>query len=294
MKASKNTVICGDALEVLKTLPAESVQTCVTSPPYYGLRDYGEDGQLGQEQSPREYIAKLTEIFREVRRVLKSNGTLWLNIADIWANKQRIEGIKPKDMLGIPWALAFALRADGWYLRADIIWQKTNPLPEGVRDRPAKSYEHIFLLAKSPQYYFDYLSIQERVKQSTIERGRNAVGVNKYTEGVPGQGVVQGIFAPRGRGEKNTTEWCRKRDVWTTATSSYHGAHFATYPVELITPCILAGCPEGGVVLDPFFGSGTTGVAAVRNKRRYIGIELSPEYCEMARERILKEQETRK
>lgn len=276
----QNTVLCGDALEMLKRLPDECVQMCVTSPPYYGLRDYGAEGQIGCEQTPFEYIDRLTEIFREVRRVLKSNGTLWLNIADsyagsgkgVWSKSlaerpkskqtyhslntdenaalpKKWDGIKEKDMIGIPWQLAFALRADGWYLRSDIIWQKPNCLPEAVKDRPTKSYEHIFLLSKSPHYYYDAAAISEPVAPVTVERN--------------------------------------KRDVWSVSTNSHRGyGHFAMYPERLIEPCILAGSPEQGLVLDPFFGSGTTGAVCKRLSRRYLGIELNPEYCETAKTRI--------
>ena len=276
----QNTVLCGDALEMLKRLPDEYVQMCVTSPPYYGLRDYGAEGQIGCEQTPLEYIDRLTEIFREVRRVLKSNGTLWLNIADsyagsgkgVWSKSlaerpkskqtyhslntdenaalpKKWDGIKEKDMIGIPWQLAFALRADGWYLRSDIIWQKPNCLPEAVKDRPTKSYEHIFLLSKSPHYYYDAAAISEPVAPVTVERN--------------------------------------KRDVWSVSTNSHRGyGHFAMYPERLIEPCILAGSPEQGLVLDPFFGSGTTGAVCKRLSRRYLGIELNPEYCETAKTRI--------
>jgi len=289
MTTQPNTILCGDALEMLKTLPAESVHCCVTSPPYYGLRDYGHDGQIGQEASPQEYIARLTAVFREVKRVLRQDGTLWVNIADSYAQrKKRWNGIKPKDMLGIPWSLAFALRADGWYLRSDIIWHKSNPLPEGAADRPAKSHEHIFLLAKSPQYYFDHEAIQEPVQQSTVERTSRAVGQHKYIPGAPGQ-PPQKIYRPRAQGELSAPSFRRKRDVWTSATSSYSGAHFAACPVSLMTPCILAGCPAGGVVLDPFFGSGTTGVAALRNGRHYLGIEINAAFCELAQKRLAQE-----
>jgi DNA modification methylase len=291
-----NCILLGDALTVLKTLPSGSVHACVTSPPYYGLRDYGTPAQLGREASPSEYIAKLSAVFSEVYRVLKDNGTLWLNIADSYAGRCRIMcqmpngmgGVKPKDMLGIPWAVAFALRANAWHLRSDIIWHKTNPMPEGVKDRPAKAHEHIFLLSKSPAYYFDYASIQEPTKPSTLARAKRAVGQHKYVPGAPGQ-PAQRIWQPRGQGELEAPELCRKRDVWTVATSSYQGAHFATCPVELLTPCILAGCPEGGVVLDPFFGSGTTGVAALRLNLQFVGIEIKPDFCELARKRLAKE-----
>jgi DNA modification methylase len=298
LSISTNVILCGDALEKLKTLPDESVHVCVTSPPYYGLRDYGSAGQIGLELSSQAYIEKLTAVFREVPRVLRKDGTLWINIADSYARTANVRimganngwgGIKAKDLIGIPWMLAYALRADGWYLRSDIIWQKTNPMPEGVTDRPARSYEHIFLLAKSPVYYFDYKAIQEPVKESTVERAKRAVSPeSKYASGAPGQ-APQKLCQPRGHGELEIPVWRRNRDIWTMATSAYRGAHFTACPVELLTPCILAGSPPGGVVLDPFFGSGTTGVAAVRTGRQYIGIELSPKFCDMARARIEKE-----
>jgi len=303
-------ILCGDAAEMLKTLPRESVNMCVTSPPYYGLRDYGEQGQIGIEQSPDEYIARLVEVFDEVYRVLKSDGTLWLNIGDSYAGsgkgpmslqvavngknknlydmKSRIyevpkkwEGIKPKDLIGIPWMLAFALRARGWYLRSDIIWHKKNCLPESAKDRPTKCYEHIFLLAKSSKYYFDYKAIQEPIKEVSRERykrGRSAI--NKYAK-------QQGISAERENSLEFDQQFRRKRDVWEVSTNTYKmDEHFAMFPEELIEPCILAGSAVGGVVLDPFFGSGTTGAVAKRLKREFIGIDLNSRYLEKAKERI--------
>jgi DNA modification methylase len=261
---------------------------CVTSPPYYALRDYGHAGQIGQEVSPYEYADRLVEVFREVRRVLKDDGTLWLNLGDTYANKKGWGKIKPKDMIGVPWALAFALRDDGWYLRSEIIWHKTNPMPEGTKTRPTKSHEHVFLLSKSYPYYFNYEAIQEPVKQSTIDRTQYAVGIHKYTDGAAGQ-APQGIYKPHKKGSRKPPEFVRKRDVWSCATSSYKGAHFATFPLELVTTCVLAGCPENGVVLDPFFGAGTTCVAAVRSNRQYIGFEINHAFCELARVRLTRE-----
>lgn len=311
-----NRVICADAVSGLKALPDKCVQMCVTSPPYYGLRDYGVNGQIGVEETPDDYIERLVSVFRELRRVLRDDGTLWVNIADsyggsskgAWSrpiserpkNKQvyhfetenpaakipnRWDGIKAKDMIGIPWALAFALRADGWYLRSDIIWEKPNCLPEPVKDRPTKSYEHLFLLSKSPQYYYDKEAIAEPVAESTVERNKRAVGSkNKYANGLPGVNV-QGIFKPR---ECTVAPNMRnKRDVWHICTNSFRvGGHFAVFPEKLIEPCILAGCPVGGVVIDPFFGSGTTGAVAKRLGRQYIGIDLNADYCRLATERI--------
>ncbi|MDR0819539.1 MAG: site-specific DNA-methyltransferase [Oscillospiraceae bacterium] len=310
----ENRIICGDALEILRTLPTESINCCVTSPPYYGLRDYGVDGQIGLETTPDEYISRLVSVFGEVKRVLRGDGTLWVNIADTYAtgtnaprqqsknpgvgaNRPEAQnsvpragtpkGCKAKDLIGVPWALAFALRDDGWYLRSAIIWHKPNALPESCRDRPTRSYEHILLLSKSPRYYYDQDAVRPPVAASTIERmkrGRSAD--NKYANGIPGQ-ATQKINLPRAARpdfEPPTTR--NLRDVWSVSTSAYRGAHFAAFPVELITPCILAGSPENGIVLDPFFGSGTTGVAAKKLGRRYIGIDLNPDYCRLANERV--------
>ena len=308
-----NKLICADAAAGLKTLPSESVQMCVTSPPYYGLRDYGTDGQIGVEQTPREYIDRLVEVFAEVYRVLKPDGTLWLNISDSYAGsgkgpmsiqvagngknrnlydmKSRIyevpkrwENIKPKDMIGIPWMLAFALRDFGFYLRSDIIWHKTNCLPESVKDRPSKSYEHIFLFAKSPKYYFDYKAIQEPIKEVTAARyKRGRSGKAKYS----GAQASQSIDRKTDAVTEETRQYRRKRDVWEMSTNTYRmDEHFAMYPEKLIEPCILAGSRNGDTVLDPFFGSGTTGAVAKRLGREYIGIEINPNYCEKAQKRI--------
>ena len=273
-------IICGDAAEVLKTLPQGSVNMCVTSPPYYGLRDYGEGGQIGLEQTPQEYIGRLIEVFDEVKRVLADDGTLWLNIGDTYANKS-YKNVKQKDLIGIPWMLAFALRERGWYLRSNIIWYKKNCLPEGVKDRLTKCHEHIFLLAKSPIYYFDYKAIQEPLKEvskARYKRGRSAN--SKYV----GQ---QSITQVRENFSDFDQEFRRKRDVWEVATNTYKmDEHFAMFPEKLIEPCILAGSKEGGVVLDPFFGSGTTGAVAKRLNREYIGIDINPRYIEKAEMRI--------
>ena len=310
---SENIIINRDCLAALRDLPDESVNCCVTSPPYYALRDYGMDAQIGREDSPEEYIRRLVLVFREVRRVLTEDGTLWLNIADTYCgtgNKdgyldpknpkgrngqsvslaRRASECKQKDMIGIPWLLAFALRADGWYLRSDIIWYKANPMPESCKDRPSRCYEHVFLLTKSKRYYYDALAIAEPIAASTAARykgGRSAGG--KYADGIPGQGKVQKINQARAAGtitDADISPVRNARDVWHINTVPYKGGHFAAYPPKLAERCILAGCPRGGVVLDPFFGSGTTGLAAVMNDRRYIGIELNAVYCELARERI--------
>nr|WP_308624647.1 site-specific DNA-methyltransferase [uncultured Eisenbergiella sp.] len=284
MSVEANKTLCGDALAVLKTLPADSVHCCVTSPPYYGLRDYGVAGQIGLEETPGEYVARLTAVFREVRRVLAADGTLWVNIADSYAShRTKGPGIKPKDLIGIPWMLALSLRADGWYLRSDIIWRKLNCMPHSVKDRPVSCYEHVFLLAKSKSYYFDYEALQTPVAGSSKERYRRGFNSAKYTAGAPGQ-APQTITQARPGAEAPALR--RGRDVWDIGTNNYRAAHFATYPVALVLPCILAGCPEDGIVLDPFFGAGTTGVAALELGRRYIGIELNPEYCKIADQRI--------
>jgi DNA modification methylase len=306
-------ILCGDALAVLRTLPDGCVNMCVTSPPYYGLRDYGMDGQIGLEPSPAEYVSRLVAVFRELRRVLTPDGVLFLNIADSYAGSGKGASaktgqkckhrylfmpdnpaanipivwpeIKPKDMVGIPWATAFALRADGWYLRSDIIWQKVNALPHSVKDRPVSSYEHIFLLAKSKRYYFDYRALEEPTLESSKQRFKRNFGSNKYAKGAPGQ-CPQTINKRDGR-DFHINEKRRGRDIWSFPTSPLRGVeHYAAYPLELARRCILAGCPEGGVVLDPFIGSGTTGAAALMLGRRYIGIELNPEYILLAEKRI--------
>lgn len=276
-------VICGDAAEVLKTLPHNSINMCVTSPPYYGLRDYGETGQIGLEHTPQEYVSRLVQVFDEVKRVLADDGTLWLNIGDTYANKSN-GAIKPKDLIGIPWMVAFALRERGWYLRSDIIWHKTNALPEAVKDRPAKCYEHIFLLVKSQKYYFNFEAIQQPIKAGTEARyTRGRSGKAKYSKAPTGQNIDMNTQAITD--EKRKMRRCK--DVWEVSTNSYRmDEHFAMFPEKLIEPCILAGSKEGGVVLDPFFGSGTTGAVAKRLGREYIGIDLNPRYIEKAEMRI--------
>ena len=310
----ENKIICADAIMGLKSLDSGSVDMCVTSPPYYGLRDYGVDGQIGIEQSPEEYIARLTNVFNEVKRVLKDDGTLWVNISDSYAgsgkgasaesdvknekNRYLLSGIsqvklmptrwakiKPKDMIGIPWMLAFSLREGGWYLRSDIIWHKANCLPESVKDRPTKCYEHIFLLSKQPKYYFDYKAIREPLKQVSIERyKRGRSDHTKYT----GQKFQQrGIDSERKDFSDFDQQFRRKRDVWLVSTNNYKvNEHFAMFPEKLIEPCVLAGSRVGGIVLDPFFGSGTTGAVAKRLGRNYIGIDINPRFCELAKGRI--------
>ena len=285
-----DVIINRDALYALRELPSESVNCCVTSPPYYGLRDYGLDAQIGREDTPEQYIGRLVEVFRELRRVLKDDGTFWLNIADTYCGSGMKAGCKQKDLIGIPWLLAFALRSDGWYLRSDIIWLKENPMPESCRDRPSRCYEHIFLLTKSKKYYYDAAAIAAPIAPGTAARYRQGRSAgHKYAEEVPGQGKVQGINQPRSGSYYDdalmpTTR--NKRDVWLINTVPYKGGHFAAYPPKLAETCILAGCPKGGIVIDPFFGSGTTGLAAKNLDRHYIGIELNTEYCALAGARI--------
>ena len=308
-----DTIINRDALYALRELPEESVHCCVTSPPYYALRDYGLDMQIGREDTPEQYIDRLTEVFRELRRVLRSDGTLWLNIADTYcgtgnkgyhadpknpkgrngqqiARNNRVSGCKQKDLIGIPWLLAFALRADGWYLRSDIIWQKENPMPESVKDRLSRCYEHVFLFSKSKKYFFDYKAISEPIAPATAERlKRGMKGGNKYGKPVPGQPQPQSINRPREHGEIKDCDinpLRNKRDVWKINTVPFKGGHYAAYPPKLVETCLLAGCPEGGIVLDPFMGSGTTGMVASQMGRHFVGIELNPAYTELAYKRI--------
>ncbi len=296
------TILLGDAPELMRTLETESVHTCVTSPPYYNLRDYGVTGQIGMEETPEEYIAKLVDVFREVRRVLRQDGTLWVNIGDSYATrsgpqpptntrnahghtrKELPGGYKCKDLMGIPWLLAFALRADGWYLRQDIIWNKPNAMPESVKDRCTKSHEYIFLLSKTDRYYFDADAIREpfSTPPRAGERRSYRPGTSSSFDVNDGHLAQKGNFAglplnPKGR---------NKRDVWSVSTGGFKGAHFSVFPDGLVEPCILAGCPEGGTVLDPFAGSGTTGVVAKRLWRNFVGVEIKPDYWEMATDRI--------
>jgi DNA modification methylase len=297
-------LLCGDALEQLRTLDPESIHTCVTSPPYYNLRDYGCVGQIGLEKTPEEYIIKLVEVFQEVRRVLRPDGTLWVNIGDSYATragpqppantrnryghtrKKVPKNYKRKDLMGIPWHLAFALRADGWYLRQDIIWHKTNAMPESVRDRCTKAHEYIFLLSKSDHYYFDQKAIREPC--GTKGNARTFRGGGAYTGGQAFQNSVYVERESHGN-SANSTGTRNRRSVWSIATGQFKAAHYATFPERLVEPCILAGCPEGGTVLDPFVGSGTTGVVAERLQRNFVGIEINPEYWKMAVERMVKQ-----
>jgi DNA modification methylase len=347
----KSQIITGDCLEVLKGLPDSSVHCCVTSPPYFGLRDYGMAGQIGMERTPTEYTNTLVEVFREVRRILKDDGTLWINLGDSYfgsgqgwgdtktTNKNHngsrerrkpewtATGMKPKDLIGIPWTVAFALRMDGWYLRSDIIWHKPNPMPESVTDRPTKSHEYIFLMSKSARYYYDQDAIREPLRDASVARLIQDVEAQTGYDRVPGKtnGNMKAVrFGGNKHGDdesefsrtKSGKEWnpkqagsggindnrsgyfdkdtgeplcgstANKKSVWTVTTKGYSDAHFATFPPDLIEPCIKAGCAEGGTVLDPFSGAGTTGLVASRLGRNYIGIELNPAYVEMSQKRI--------
>lgn len=288
----------GDCREILKALVAGSVQCCVTSPPYFGLRDYGVSGQIGLEQTPDAFVAELVAVFREVRRVLADDGTLWLNLGDSYAASGRggnpdhsphqmqrenrgsisvvgrktrapVGELKPKDLIGIPWRVAFALQADGWTLRSDIIWHKPNPMPESVTDRPTKAHEYLFLLSKSPTYYYNSDAIAEPVVRAGWAME------TRTTPGNPDRDDTEGLSTSRNR-----------RSVWSVATHPFSEAHFATFPPKLIEPCILAGSKPGDTILDPFGGAGTTGLVADRHHRHALLIELNPEYAAMARRRI--------
>ena len=297
-------IITGNAIEVLKELPDCTADCCITSPPYLGLRDYGVNGQIGLENSVEAYINRLTDIFKEVRRVLKSDGTLWLNIGDSYvSSNSEYSNCKRKDLIGVPWLLAFALRNDGWYLRQDIIWEKPNAMPESVKDRCTKSHEYIFLFSKQSKYYFDYEAIKEPAvgfnnivpagskgtlrPNSRLRKGNSRTfrGGGVYTKGQSFNNSAEAMRESHGNCE-NITGLRNKRSVWTVATQGYKEAHFATFPEKLIEPCVLAGSREGGIVLDPFVGSGTTAVVAKKFNRGFIGIELNPEYAEMARRRL--------
>jgi len=264
----------GDCLDVLRALSSESVNCCVTSPPYWGLRDYGVDGQIGLESTPEQYVARMVDVFREVRRVLRDDGTLWLNLGDSYKNG--------KQLVGIPWRVAFALQADGWYLRQDIIWHKPNPMPESVRDRCTKAHEYVFLMAKSERYHYDAEAVKEKSVDPESLRGRRKRNDDKFV-GESFSETRAGFSAiPDGK----KYERRNRRSVWTVTPKPFKGAHFAVMPPDLVEPCIKAGCPKDGTVLDPFNGAGTTGVVAVNLGRNYIGIELNPQYADMARARI--------
>ncbi|WP_054989945.1 DNA-methyltransferase [Pseudomonas coronafaciens] len=350
-------ILVGDCIDMMRTLPDESVHTCVTSPPYYGLRDYGVDGQIGLEETPAEFIARLVDVFREVRRVLRADGTIWVNMGDSYAGSWGAHGrgdmgvgvstisqrqvmasqrkskatthaeYKPKDLMGMPWRLAFALQDDGWYLRQDIIWHKPNPMPESTRDRCTKAHEYLFLLSKSRRYHCDMQAIREPAAYgptpsgvgfghgfdvvskprvtvptgwdtSTGEGGHGAFHKDgaerkrrdsfkredsKREQAIPGQS--KGTHRPDRDESTHDTATRNKRSVWTVATHAFKEAHFATFPPDLIRPCILAGAPRGGVVLDPFGGAGTTSLVSMQEGRRSIICELNPGYAALARAR---------
>lgn len=372
-----NWIYQGDSFITLQTFPDSFIDCVITSPPYWGLRDYGTatweggdincshivgnqvqdnkwkgaitsgvrpgvnasvckicnakriDKQLGLEKTPEEYVLKLVEVFREVKRILKKEGTVWLNLGDSYAGskvgntneinkrsntdsfkKEKPKNLKEKDLVGIPWRVAFALQADGWYLRQDIIWSKPNPMPESVRDRCTKSHEYIFLFTKSPKYYFDNKAIQEEATGYDGRKDTSFKGSQKYSEGNYNIGSNAQSLAVKGRerwkyknlqndgqepntfhikrliGEEYLSPVRNKRSVWNIATKPFKEAHFATFPEKLIEPMILAGCPEQGIVLDPFIGAGTTGLVAKKLNRKYIGIELNPEYIKIANNRL--------
>ena len=337
------TIIQGDAVESLRLLDDKSVNCCVTSPPYFGLRDYGHDGQIGLEPTVAEYVASLVAVFSEVHRVLRDDGVLFLNLGDSYAAKRSYQvpstkggpkhsdsqsvngrgseipaGLKPKDLIGIPWRVAFALQEAGWYLRQDIIWHKPNPMPESVTDRCTKAHEYLFLLSKSERYYWNREAMQEpatgappgnqshkhttEYEDSGDEKHRTKAGLVDYAkrqrskrdsfkrenskrgEAIPGQAV--GTHRPDRDESEYPLETRNKRSVWTVATSPYKGAHFAVFPPKLIEPCVLAGCPPGGLVLDPFGGSGTTGMVAQQHGRNAVLIELNPTYIDLCISRV--------
>ena len=306
-----NKIINGKSIEVLKTLPDNSIDCCVTSPPYWGLRDYGAEGQIGIEETPEAFVNKLADLFDEVKRCLKDDGTLWLNLGDSYIsakcdymptqtlkngnksdyiqkdsglgyppNRRNQVGYKSKDLVGIPWMVAFELRKRGWWLRCDIVWHKPNPMPESVQDRPTRCHEFIFLMTKSKKYYYDADAIKTKMECSEHDK-RSRQGRKRFPTD-----KINGI---RGNTPDKIYEWANKRDVWTVTTKPCDEAHFATFPEDLIVDCILAGSREGGIVLDPFFGSGTTGIVARKKNRNYVGIEINPKYIQIAEKRLYKE-----
>ena len=299
------TVLVGDCIEQMRSLPDASVNCCVTSPPYFGLRDYQVSGQIGLEDTPEAFVARLVEVFREVRRVMRDDGTLWINLGDSYAANRAYQvpstkgglkhgpgqaaggkgstvpdGLKPKDLIGIPWRVAFALQADGWYLRQDIIWHKPNPMPESVLDRCTKAHEYIFMLSKGPRYYFDSETIKEQATNRAPGNKQATKGGRNYLAGANEHRTAANLHNIGARETRN------RRSVWTVTTKPFKGAHFATFPPDLIEPCILAGCPAGGTVLDPFGGSGTTAGVAIKHGRKAILCELNPAYAAMIPARV--------
>jgi len=323
-------IMVGDCRQRLCELPDQSIHSIITSPPYFGLRDYGHGGQIGLEPTPDEFVAALVAVLRIARDKLRDDGTLWLNLGDSYSRApakggsgpggknekhwgygaaqsakvgssdgavgradrpgSRSGGLGEKQLIGIPWRVAFALQADGWYLRQDIIWAKPNPMPESVRDRCTKAHEYIFLLSKSPKYYFDHEAIKEPIADSSAAR----IAQTSFAQqkGGPKDYGTTGVNANRSARKaienfaRNSDGMRSRRDVWTVATRPYRDAHFATFPPALIEPCVLAGCPAGGIVLDPFGGAGTTGLVAEQHGRNSFLIELNPEYAAMAAKRI--------
>lgn len=344
-----NKIIFGDCIEVMNKLISDGVrvQTCITSPPYFGLRDYGVDGQIGLEETPQAYVDKMVEVFRCVRDLLSDDGTLWLNLGDSYASYRDGKatpdtksgnsigtlvpkglasnrksstfinsGIKHKDLIGIPWRVALALQADGWYLRQDIIWAKPNPMPESVTDRCTKSHEYIFLMSKNPQYYFDHEAIKEPCAEASYKRWNQNIEKQVGSNRVPGKtnGNMKAVGIPTNinmgsnkYGDSDDPKHAtksgnvyiytgtrNKRSVWIQSTKPYKGAHFATFPPQLIEPCVLAGSRLNDIVFDPFMGSGTTAEVAIMNDRQYLGCELNPEYKKLQNERIAKAYGTKK
>jgi DNA modification methylase len=301
---SEATILVGDVRQRLSDIADGSVQCCVTSPPYWGLRDYGVDGQIGLEQTPDEYVAEMVEVFREVWRVLRDDGVLWLNLGDSYASSTKSggrndtekmygaesqqlsnhlkiitkHGLKEKDLVGIPWRVAFALQADGWYLRQDIIWHKPNPMPESVTDRCTKSHEYLFLLTKSAKYYFDNVAIKE--PSANLGTTKIKFGGTEYGDSNDPKHATKSGNEYIDSGTRN------KRSVWTITTKPFRGAHFAVMPEALVEPCILASSKPDDLVLDPFTGSGTVAVVALKHGRNFVGVELNPEYAEIAKNRI--------
>lgn len=333
MSTTFDRIITGDSLTELKKLPDQCVHCVVTSPPYWGLRDYKTAGQIGLEKSPEEFIQNLVIVFREVHRVLKNNGTLWIIIGDSYCHsggqystvkstlqgsqpgpdeygmakrfKKHSAGLKTKDLVGVPWMLAFALRADGWYLRQDIIWHKPNPMPESVQDRCTRAHEYIFMLTKSAKYFYDHSAIKTVAINPSDDARRIAMAtINGKSAPAAERNGIRKTDKQRGHSRRHNgfnDRWdnltvnqqislgANKRSVWTVATEGFKGAHFATFPAELIMDCIKAGCAAGGIILDPFMGSGTTALVAKKLGRHYLGIELNQDYVKMANERLQKE-----
>jgi DNA modification methylase len=314
-----NQVFNESCLVGLPKLPEKSIHCCITSPPYYGLRDYGHGDQIGLEETPEQYVAKIVEVFREVKRVLRDDGTIWLNLGDsYWGGGWRGAALhensgdiqkgskgthcgeslkkigtgnsdtyKTKDLIGIPWMVAFALRSDGWYLRQDIIWHKPNPMPESVTDRCTKAHEYIFLLSKSQKYYYDNQAIKYPMQIDSMKRNQSGWNGNEGRSYVNGKQNNMSKYLGSDKAKEDTM--ANKRSVWTVTTKSFSDAHFATFPEDLIMDCIKAGCPEGGIILDPFMGAFTTALMARKLYRNYIGYEINPEYIAIGEKRLSQE-----